>query len=111
MWPINPKQCVKLLKVFNPDSDLVETDPKLPLLPRRTHPQEIADIEYGFQEWGPKIQKFMQWSDPVRAEEFNSFVTNTSEVVSKSILKEAELTMWQRQECNSCMVGNYLASD
>ena len=38
----------------------------------------------------------MQWSDPVRAEEFNSFVTNTSEVVSKSILKEAGLTMWQK---------------
>lgn len=39
----------------------------------------------------------MQWSDPIRADEFNTFVVNTKEVTSNSILKEAELKMWREK--------------
>ena len=53
---------------------------------------------------GTKIQESMLWSDPIRAEEFDSFVINAKEVISNSILKETELKMWQQtrmQQLNS----------
>ena len=115
MWPVNPKACIQQLKTFNPNNPnnlteiLTETnnDNQLPLppLPRQIQPREIADIEYGLDhQWGPKIQESMQWSDPIRAEEFDSFVINAKEVISNSILKETELKMWQQtrmQQLNS----------
>ena len=66
-------------------------------LPCQIHLQEIADIEYGLdQQWGPKIQDSMQWSDPIRAEEFKSFINNLKEVISNLLLKETKLKMWQK---------------
>lgn len=100
IWPVNSKICIKQLKTFNSESsDLTDDRLSLPLpsLPRQIHPQEIPDIEYGLdQQWGPKIQDSMQWSDPIRAEEFNSFINNSKEVVSNSLLEETELKVWQK---------------
>ena len=39
----------------------------------------------------------MLWSDPARAGEFDSFIAGTKEIISKSILGEAELEMYQQQ--------------
>ena len=98
MWPVNAKSCIKQLKTYNPDSSeqiKPSENDNLPLLPRRILPQTPADVEYALvEEWGPKIQQNMQWSDPIRADEFGSFITNTKEVVSNSILQERELHMW-----------------
>ena len=38
----------------------------------------------------------MQWSDPIRAEEFKSFINNLKEVISNLLLKETKLKMWQK---------------
>ena len=67
-------------------------------LPTYIRPRQIMDIERGLKRhWGPKIQENMQWSDPIRAEEFNSFVTKTEEVISDTILKERQLEMYEQQ--------------
>ena len=99
MWPIDPKACIRQLKNFNPNDpndslNSLNNEPSLPLpLPRQIQPTKVADIEYGLSQWGPKIRKSMQWSDPARAEEWDSFVDNTNEVVSNAIIDGTELEM------------------
>jgi hypothetical protein len=38
----------------------------------------------------------MQWSDSIRAEKFDSFVTKIKEIIFETILKETELQMWRQ---------------
>ena len=46
----------------------------------------MVDIEYGLEhQRGPKIQESTQWSDPIRAEEWDSCITSTKEAVSNLI--------------------------
>lgn len=92
MWPVNAQKCIKNLKVFNPD--LSNESPLPTLLPRHFHPQQIADVEHGLEKWGTKIRRGIEWSDPARGEEFDSFVAKLREVITNSIFKESELQMW-----------------
>lgn len=95
MWPIDAKLFAKQLKIFHPDPSQI--DPPL-LLPCQTHPQEVGNIEHGLvKEVGPKIQKDMQWRYPICADEFNSFITNSKEILTESMLKEQELEIWHQR--------------
>ena len=83
---------MKNFKPNDPNDSLnslnTNNEPSLPLPPpRQIQPTKVADIEYGLSQWGPKIRKSMQWSDPARAEEWDSFVDNTNEVVSNTIYR------------------------
>ena len=99
MWPIDPKVCIRQLKNFNPNDpndsfNSLNNEPSLPLpLPRQIQPTKVADIEYGLSQCRPKIRKSMQWSDPARAEEWDSFVDNSNEVVLNAIIDGTELEM------------------
>ena len=101
MWPINAEMCIKqLLKYNSKQSKSSESEPKLPPpLPRRTHSQTSADLDRALaEEWGPKIQRNMQWSDPIRADEFNTFINSTKEVISTAIFQEQELQLWRKRK-------------
>ena len=106
MWPVNANLCIEQLKTYSSKScKEVKKSAKnnsnhssLPQLPCRTHPQTPADVEHALvHEWGPKIQRNMQWSDPIRADEFTSFIDNTKEVITTSIFQERELQMWHER--------------
>ncbi len=95
MWPVNEQECIKQLKHFDskhsPNSK--STEATLPLL-RQTH--ELADMERALENhWAPKIAKNMQWSDPIREDEFNSFVSSSKQIIANSLVKETELGMFQ----------------
>ena len=107
MWPFDANKCINLLKKFNFD---VDEEPKLPLLraERSTQSKHLAVMENALQNhWGPKIARNMQWSDPIHEDEFNSFLNRSKEVVSTSILRESELTMWQNRRQNELHEKRY----
>jgi hypothetical protein len=91
MWSISEKQCIKQLKRFNKHVELTELT--LPLL-RQTH--ELTDIQHGLENHrGPKIAENMQWSDPVRKEEFQDWINTFKQIIANSLVKETELNMWR----------------
>jgi 5-methylthioribose kinase len=56
----------------------------------------LTDIQHELENhWGLKIADNMQWSDPVRKEEFRDFISSTKQVIANSLFKETELQMWQ----------------
>ncbi len=91
MWPVSEKQCIRQLKHFNKH---VETTKLTLSLLRQTH--DLTDIQHELENhWGLKIADNMQWSDPVRKEEFRDFISSTKQVIANSLFKETELQMWQ----------------
>lgn len=70
------------------------------LLPRHFQPQEIANVHHGLEKWGAKIQRGIEYSDPARAEEFQSFIENSKGVITNSMFNETELKMWRERQIN-----------
>ena len=102
MWPINASKCIEKMKTFRPDPPQASAESlsALPALPRYFHPRKIADVEHGLEKWGAKIQRRIEWSDPVREGEFDSFLTDSRKVITNSILNEEELKMWHKRRDN-----------
>ena len=53
MWPINASKCIEKMKTFTPDPPEIqatELPSTLPVLPRYSHPQEIADVDYALKK-------------------------------------------------------------
>jgi DDE superfamily endonuclease len=100
MWPPNTTNCLTQLKTFNPDlrkkKSSPEDEPTLPILPR-INPTTPIDVEVGLQEWQRKIQKGIEWSDPVREEEFDSFVNNSKQVCTQATFTSVELSIHQKR--------------
>jgi hypothetical protein len=49
------------------------------------------------RQWGLKIHENMQWSDSIRAKEFNDFRIETKKIISDVILNERQFKMYERQ--------------
>ena len=94
MWPVSVNACLKKMKTYTPNPPEDES-PSLPTLPRHSHPQQVADIEFELKKWGSKIKRRIEWSDPVRGEEFDEFLNNSQKIITNAILNEGELQMWQ----------------
>jgi hypothetical protein len=89
MWSISEKQCIKQLKHFNKH---VETTKLTLSLLRQT--RDLTDIQHELKnQWDLKIVDNMQWSDPVREEEFRDFISSTKQMIVNSLFKETELQM------------------
>ncbi len=57
---------------------------------------EFIDCNECFSWWIEwEIQKFMQWSDSVRANEFNKFIAHSKEISADQLVKGTKLIMWQ----------------
>ena len=54
-----------------------------------------------FQKWKKKIQKRMIWSDPMRSEEFDSFVGTSQKVCTEAIFDKHQLSLYQKQRAKN----------
>jgi hypothetical protein len=91
MWSINVKRCVTQFKKFHPDSSQIK-ELKLSLLRQM---KSWTAMKTSLDQWNEKIQKFMQWSDSLRANEFNEFLAHSKEIFANQLVKETKLKMWQ----------------
>ncbi len=76
MWLINVQNCVQLFKKYNPDS-LQISESQLSLLRQLN---SLTAMKTSLDRWNEKIQKFRQWSDSLRANKFNEFITHLKEM-------------------------------
>ena len=93
MFPPNTKQCLDMLKKFNPPTKLAKPQEKIQDLPRlpRT-PKKPVDVELGIKEWETKIVPLL--SSPSRPC-FESFVRGTKDVVNDAHLDKLQLSIHQ----------------
>lgn len=93
MFPPNTKQCLDMLKKFNPPTKLAKPQEKIQDLPRlpRT-PKKPVDVELGIKEWETKIVPLL--SSPSRPC-FESFVRGTKDVVNDANLDKLQLSIHQ----------------
>lgn len=94
MWPINVKQCLKQLKIFNPPRESPHecepnSEPTLPTLPRTS-----IDIERGLERWNQHLGP--RCSSPSRPE-WNSFIEGSHQVLAETQLQEQELRIHQNR--------------
>ena len=106
MWPINEKKYIEQLKKFVPSQSENNSSSfptlSLPKLPR-VQPKTFDDVERGLLEWLPKIRDNTQWSDPVREQELEEFVSNTKEIIAKSTLTKFELSLHHERRSNELL--------
>jgi hypothetical protein len=89
MWSINVERCIELFKKFNSDSPQI-SEPQLSLLRQL---DSLTAVKTSLDQWNEKIQKFMQWSDSLRANEFNQFITHSKEIFADQLVKGTKLKM------------------
>jgi hypothetical protein len=95
MWSISSSIYIKQLKTFNLTFNSTFIDFVESLLSRQIYSRKIVDVKYDLNhQWDSRIQRFMQWSDLVHEKEFETFLSHTKNVISRSILKQTKLTMW-----------------
>ena len=98
LYPINASKCVaqvrKFVKNTETKNSMSATDPTLPV---RIQPTTLKEVEYGLDQWTEKINASMQWSDPIREEELNQYVSHTRRIVAESIFKDYELSLFQKR--------------
>lgn len=55
------------------------------------------DVEIGLMKWQEKIEEGMIWSDPIRPDEFTSFIDNTQKLCAKAALTDLQLAIHQKR--------------
>jgi hypothetical protein len=85
------------VKVFNRDSSKKRNaeDPAPPPELRRTNPINPMQVIRGFKEWLPKIQRAMEWSDPILPEGFEQYGASVEAVCTEASLSQSELRIFQ----------------
>ena len=102
---INKEKCTEQLKKFVPsqsenNSSSFSTSSLLTL--PQVQPKTLDDVERGLLEWLPKIRDNTQWSDPVREQDLEEFVSNTKEG-AKSTLTKFELSLHHERRSNELL--------
>lgn len=101
MWPINPDKCVEQLKKFAPQdfTETPENDPtSLPApMPPRVQPTTLMQVELGLDAWQEKIQRRMDWSDPVQPEQFESFIDSSKKIFTEATFNDVQLSIFRKR--------------
>lgn len=109
MWPIDSDKWISQLKKFVPSNVKRKSrknglslsnplpDPQLP----RIQPFTLKDVETGLIQWKEKIDVAnVQWSDPLREEELNQYVSSTQRVIAEPHFKDYKLSLHQKRRAD-----------
>ena len=107
MWPLNPQNCIKQLKTFNPsmETDTYVDEPALPIMPW-IQPTTLSEMGEGLGVWNKKFKKGQKrlkrgeglWSDPARPENLDSFIDTSKNLCAEGELKGMELAIFRQRK-------------